>query len=154
METNIYIYSLMADYDEDDLVHCVESLTSDVISNQPYWNMNADQRAEWRRYTQQKQRVQEQVVEEDEEPEYTSEEEEEEVEEEVEDKEEEEETTPKEEEGGEPAARGGSGAHGAREVVFRVNGREAAVVGVPPHLAGVPLVLAVQPYMGGVALLV
>jgi len=104
METNIYIYSLMADYDEDDLVHCVESLTSDVMSNQPYWNMNADQRAEWRRYTQQKQRVQEQVVEEDEEPEYTSEEEEEEVEEEVEDKEEEEETTPKEEEGGEPAA--------------------------------------------------
>ena len=93
----------MADYDEDDLVNCVESLTVDVMSNQPYWNMNADQRAEWRRYTQQKQRVQEQVVEEDESDEYTSEEEEEEVEEKVEEKEEEE-TTPKEEEGGEPAA--------------------------------------------------
>ena len=97
----------MADYDEDDLVHCVESLTSDVISNQPYWNMNADQRAEWKRYTQQKaqrQRVQEQVVEEDEDD-YasSSEEEEEEV---VEEKEEEEEAIPKEEEGGEeePAA--------------------------------------------------
>ena len=96
----------MADY-EDDLVHCVESLTSDVISNQPYWNMNADQRAEWKRYTQQKaqrQRVQEQVVEEDEDD-YasSSEEEEEEV---VEEKEEEEEAIPKEEEGGEeePAA--------------------------------------------------
>ena len=95
----------MADYDSDDnLVQCVESMTCDVLSQQPYWNMDQTQRAEWKRYTQQKQRVQEQVVEEDEEPEYTSEEEEEEVEEEVEDKEEEEETTPKEEEGGEPAA--------------------------------------------------
>ena len=96
----------MADYDEDDLVHCVESLTSDVISNQPYWNMNGDQRAEWKRYTQQKQqrqREQEQVVEEDEESDYTSEEEEEGEEEEAEEKEEEEETTPKEE-GEEPAA--------------------------------------------------
>ena len=96
----------MGDYDEDDLVHCVESLTSDVISNQPYWGMNADQRAEWKRYAQQKQqrqRVQEQVVEEDE-SDYTSEEEEE--GEEVEEKEEEEQTAPKEEEGEEegPAA--------------------------------------------------
>ena len=84
----------MADYDEDDLVHCVESLTSDVISNQPYWNMNADQRAEWKRYTQQKQqrrRVQEQVIEEDEKSEYTSASEEEE-----EDKEEKEEASEEE----------------------------------------------------------
>ena len=76
----------MADYDEDDLVHCVESLTSDVISNQPYWNMNADQRAEWKRYTQQKaqrQRVQEQVVEEDEDDYASSSEEEEEEKEEA-----------------------------------------------------------------------
>ena len=90
----------MADY-EDDLVHCVESLTSDVISNQPYWNMNADQRAEWKRYTQQKQqrrRVQEQVIEEDEESEYTSASEEEEEEEEEKEEEIEEEEEEKEEE--------------------------------------------------------
>lgn len=91
----------MADYDEDDLVHCVESLTSDVISNQPYWNMNADQRAEWKRYTQQKQqrrRVQEQVIEEDESDDYTSaseEEEEEEKEGEIEEEEEEKKEEPK-----------------------------------------------------------
>ena len=83
----------MTEYDEDDLVHCEESLTSEVISNQPYWNMNADQRAEWKRYTQQKaqlQRVQEQVVEEDEDD-YTSASEEEE-----EDKEEKEEASEEE----------------------------------------------------------
>jgi hypothetical protein len=92
----------MGDYDdEDDLVHCVESLTSDVISNQPYWNMNADQRAEWKRYAQQKQqrrRVQEQVIEEDEESEYTSASEEEEEEEEEKEEEIEEEEEEKEEE--------------------------------------------------------
>ena len=72
----------MADYDSDDnLVSCVESLTCGVLSQQPYWNMDQTQRAEWRRYTQhkaQRQRVQEQVVEEDEgeDEEYTSEDEE------------------------------------------------------------------------------
>jgi len=87
----------MADYDSDDnLVACVESLTCDVISSQPYWNMDAEQRAQWRRYTQQKaqrQRVQEQVVEEDEgeDEEYTSEDEEREEAEEEEGEEEEEE---------------------------------------------------------------
>ena len=83
----------MTDYDSDDnLVQCVESLTCDVLSQQPYWNMNADQRLEWKRYTQQKQRVQQQVIEEDEQSEYTSSsEEEEEVEEEKEEQDEEEE---------------------------------------------------------------
>ena len=93
----------MADY-EDDLVHCVESLTSDVISNQPYWNMNADQRAEWKRYTQQKaqrQRVQEQVVEEDEDD-YTSASEEEEEDKEEKEEGSEEEGEEEEEEQEEP----------------------------------------------------
>ena len=93
----------MADYNSDDnLVECVESLTCDVISHQPYWQMDADQRTQWRRYTQQKQqrrRVQEQVIDENEHPEYTSEEEEEEEEakekEEEEEEEEEEEGAPK-----------------------------------------------------------
>ena len=90
----------MADYDSDDnLVACVESLTCDVISQQPYWNMDAEQRAQWRRYTQQKaqrQRVQEQVVEEDkgEDEEYTSEDEEREEAEEEEGEEEEKEKAP------------------------------------------------------------
>ena len=90
----------MADYDSDDnLVACVESLTCDVISSQPYWNMDAEQRAQWRRYTQQKaqrQRVQEQVVEEDEgeDREYTSEDEEREEAEEEEGEEEEKEKAP------------------------------------------------------------
>ena len=83
----------MTDYDSDDnLVQCVESLTCDVLSQQPYWNMSSDQRLEWKRYAQQKQRVQEQVIEEDEQSEYTSSsEEEEEVEEEKEEQDEEEE---------------------------------------------------------------
>ena len=97
----------MADYEDDDLVHAVESMTCGVLSQQPYWQMDQTQRAEWKRYTQkkqQRQRVQEQVVEEDEDD-YTSTSEEE-GEEEVEEKEEEEEAIPKEEEGGEeePAA--------------------------------------------------
>ena len=95
----------MTDYDEGDLVHCVESLTSDVISNQPYWNMNADQRAEWKRYTQQKQqrrRVQEQVIEEDEESEYTSASEEEEEEKEEKEEASDEEGEEEEEEQEEP----------------------------------------------------
>ena len=81
----------MEDYDSDEnLVSCGESLTCGVLSQQPYWNMDQTQRAEWRRYTQhkaQRQWVQEQVVEEDEgdDEEYTSEDEEkEEVEEEEE----------------------------------------------------------------------
>ena len=42
----------------------------------------------------------------------------------------------------------------AREVVFEVNGEEVGVVLVPRSWGGVTLVLAVQPYMGGVALLI
>jgi hypothetical protein len=88
----------MAEYEDDDLVHAVESMTCGVLSQQPYWQMDQTQRAEWKRYTQkkqQRQRVQEQVVEEDEDD-YTSASGEE-GEEEVEEKGEEDKTTPEEE---------------------------------------------------------
>ena len=99
----------MAEYEDDDLVHAVESMTCGVLSQQPYWNMDQTQRAEWKRYTQQKQqrqRTQEQVVEEDEDDYASSSEEEDEAEAEAEEKEEENETTPRGGEGGEeePAA--------------------------------------------------
>ena len=97
----------MADYDEDDLVNAVESMTTDTLSSMPYWNLSDTQRAEWRRYAQQKQQrdhVQQRVAEEDDvSSEYNSASGEE---EEAEEKEEENETTPRGEEGGEeePAA--------------------------------------------------
>ena len=53
---------------EDDLVNAVESMTTDTLSSMPYWNLTDSQRAEWRRYAQQKQQrnhVQQQVTEED-----------------------------------------------------------------------------------------
>ena len=97
----------MADYDEDDLVNAVESMTTDTLSSMPYWNLSDSQRAEWRRYAQQKQQrdhVQQRVAKEDDvSSEYNSASGEE---EEAEEKEEENETTPRGEEGGEeePAA--------------------------------------------------
>ena len=100
----------MADYDEDDLVNAVESMTTDTLSSMPYWNLSDSQRAEWRRYAQQKQQrdhVQQRAAEEDDvSSEYNSASGEEEGEAEAEEKEEENETTPRGEEGGEeePAA--------------------------------------------------
>ena len=51
--------------------------------------------------------------------------------------------------------RPGAGGKGGREVAFCLNGEEVGCVGVPPHLTtgSQDLLLAVQPYMGGVATL-
>ena len=47
--------SSSSDEDEhDQFCDYVDQCTRDVISEQPYWGMSADQRAEWVRYAKQK----------------------------------------------------------------------------------------------------